>query len=254
MRQDTVIFVSLFGVSESVTRNLLCHFERLNIWNYIFLGPESDFLFDLSRRGHAVINADRISNNVKASKLMTSENSNGDELIEEISLKAYVIKKCTEYKFNCWMVEGNMLFLSSNLFLESIGTNYDFYVGKDLEVFYARSSSSAGKLVEDFLSKVVAAVESSRRHSSSSEGISFVRIAAKLLEEKGARVKSVEETSFGLSTVTSNVNQSSLEGGKKIVFWSTDVGLDEIQMRLQDLGLWLVDNDSSCTAVVCRGL
>jgi hypothetical protein len=253
-KQETVIFVSLFGVAESVTRNLICHFERLNIWNYIFLGPESNFLLDLSRRGRAVINADKIFNNVRASKWMTSQNFN-TELIKEIFVKAYVIKKCLDYRFNSWMVDGNMLFTSSDMFRESTDPSYDFYVGKGLELFYARSTSSAGKFWDDDLfSKVVGVVDSSRKGSSSSDGVSFVYIAAKLLKQKGARMKTFDDTSFGMKIGSNNVNQSSLGDGKKMVFWSTDIGLNSIQMRLQELGLWNVDSDSSCRAVVCHRL
>lgn len=250
-KQDTVIFVSLFGVSESVTRNLLCHFERLNIWNYIFLGPESNFLLDLSRRGHPVINADKIFNNVRASKWMTSQNFKS-ELIKEISVKAYIIRKCLEYRFNSWMVDGNMLFTSGDMFLDFTDPSYDFYVGKGLELFYARSTSSTEKFWDDDLfSKVVAAVS---KGSSSSDGVSFAYVAAKLLEQKGGRIKRFDETRFGMKIGTNNVTQSSLGDGKKMVFWSTGLGVNSIQMRLQELGLWILDSDSSCRAVVCHKL
>jgi hypothetical protein len=196
----------------------------------------------------------KIFNNARASKWMTSQNFNA-ELIEETFVKAYVIKKCLDYRFNSWMVDGNMLFTSSDMFRESTDPSYDFYVGKGLELFYARSTSSAGKFWDDDLfSKVVGVVDSSRKGSSSSDGVSFVYIAAKLLKQKGARMKTFDDTSFGMKIGSNNVNQSSLGDGKKMVFWSTDIGLNSIQMRLQELGLWNVDSDSSCRAVVCHRL
>jgi hypothetical protein len=252
--QKTIIVVSLFGVSESVTRNLLCHFERLNIWNYIFMGPESDFLLDLSRRGHPVINADKFLNSVGAYKSMRSQDSNA-ELIKEILMKAYVIKKCLDYRYNSWMVDGNMLFASSEMFLESIDPTFDFYVGKSLELIYVRSSSFAEKFwAGDLMSKVAVMVDSlTRKVSISRDGMDFVYIAANLLDQKGVRIKRVDETSLSMNIDTNNVNQSSLGGGKKMIFWSSELGLDLIQKRLQEIGMWIVDSDSSCIAVVCHG-
>ncbi|KAM4084071.1 hypothetical protein ACJW30_08G105600 [Castanea mollissima] len=251
--QKTIILVSLFGVSEPVTRNLLCHFERLNIWNYIFMGPESDFLLDLSRRGHPVINADKFLNSVRAYKSMTSQDSNA-ELIKEILMKAYVIKKCLEYRYNSWMVDGNMLFTSSDLFLQTVDPTVDFYVGKRLELMHVRSSSSAEKFwTGAFMSKVAETVDSlTRKASISRDGMSFVYVAANLLEQKGVRIKRVDESSLGLNIGTNNVNQSSLGGEKKMVFWSSEIVLDLIQKRLQELGMWIVDGDFSCIAVVCH--
>lgn len=251
-KQETIIFISLFGVSEVVTRNLICHFERLNIRNYIFIGPESEFLLDLSRRGHPVVNADKFLHSVRTYRSMTSQDSSA-ELIKEILVKAYVIKKCLEYRYNSWMVDGNMLSVSSELFLESIDPTYDFYVGKSFELIYVRSSSSAAKIwVDDLMSKVAAMVDSfTRKVSFSRDGNSFVYIAAKLLEQKGARMKRVDEIGFGLK-INNNVNQSSLGNGKKMVFWSAEIGMDLIQKRLQELGMWFVDSDTSCMAVVCH--
>ena len=252
--QKTIIVVSLFGVSESVTRNLLCHFERLNIWNYIFMGPESDFLLDLSRRGHPVINADKFLNSVGAYKSMRSQDSNA-ELIKEILTKAYVIKKCLDYRYNSWMVDGNMLFASSEMFLESIDPTFDFYVGKSLELIYVRSSSFAEKFwAGDLMSKVTVMVDSlTGKVSISRDGMNFVNIVANLLDQKGVRIKRVDETSLSVNIDTNNVNQSSLGGGKKMIFWPSELGLDLIQKRLQEMGMWIVDSDSSCIAVVCHG-
>lgn len=251
-KQDTVIFVSLFGHSESVIRNLLCHFERLNIWNYILLGPESHFLLDLSRRGHTVINADKFSNNIKGYKLMLSQDSNA-ELVKDTLVKAYVVKKCLEYRYNSWIVNGNTLFVNSDLFLESIDPTYDFYVGKSLELLYVRGSASAEKFwFDDILSKVPAMVDS-RKVVISRNGIGFVSVAARLFEQKHVRIKRLDEKNFIMQIGADYVNQSSLGDGKKMIFWSSEIGLDLVQMRLQELGMWILDSDSSCRAVVCHG-
>ncbi|KAL6579727.1 hypothetical protein OROMI_007751 [Orobanche minor] len=56
-REKSVILVSLYRVPEMAVRNMLCHFEGLSVHNYILVGPTSEFLFDLARRGYPVIDA-----------------------------------------------------------------------------------------------------------------------------------------------------------------------------------------------------
>jgi hypothetical protein len=146
----------------------------------------------------------KIFNNARASKWMTSQNFNA--LIEETFVKAYVIKKCLDFRFNSWMVNRNMLFTSSDMFHKSIDPSSDFYVRKGLELFYARSTSSAEKFWDDDLfSKVVGVVDSSRNGSSSSNGVSFVYIGTKLLKQKGAKIKRFGDTSFGMKIGSNNL-------------------------------------------------
>ncbi|KAJ1408312.1 Nucleotide-diphospho-sugar transferase [Sesbania bispinosa] len=235
---------------DAIIRNLLCHFERLNIRNYILMGPPSDSLFDLARRGHPVINVDQFVSSVGLYKL-TSQGSSF-ETIKGILAKAYVIKKCIENKYNTWVMDGSML-VTSDLLLESQDSNDDFCVANNLDLFYAKSSSSSEKIwANDFVSKVVAMADSLARKDSATHGsLSFVYILTKLLEQNGARIKRVDETSFGMKIGSDNVSKSSL-GDKKLVYWSTDMGLDSIQKRLEELNLWGIDSDLSCTAVVCH--
>ncbi|KAM1743015.1 hypothetical protein ACFX12_012944 [Malus domestica] len=239
-KHDTVIIVSLFGVSELAVRNLLCHFESLNIWNYVLIGPESDFVFDLARRGHPVIGTNQFLKSVGAYKLMSLQ----DSYVEMI--KVYVLKKCLESGYNAWVVDGNMLPLSSDLFVES-DPSYDFYVGKSSELFFARRSFAQNIGGDDFISKFATMANSLLVRQS----ISFGYRMAKLLEEKGVKVKSLDETSLGLMIVNSNVNES-LGDGKQMVFWSRDMASDLVQKRLQEFGIWTVDDDLSCKAVVCH--
>lgn len=250
-KQDSVFLVNLFEVSDSVARNLLCHFERLNIRNYILLGPESDFLIDLARRGHPVINVDQFIKGVGLSKF-TSQGSQF-EAIKSILAKAYVIKKCLENGYNLWVVDGNMLFLSADLFLESKDPNDDFFLASSLELLYARSSATAKKMWDDnFLSKVVSMAEDLARKSSPSLGdLSFVHVMANLLEQNGANFRKLDETTYGMKIGSANVNKSSLRD-KKLVYWSAEMGLESVQKWLKELNLWVVDQESSCTAVVCH--
>lgn len=247
-KQETVLLVSLFGASEVVIRNLLCHFERLNIWNYLLIGPHSDFLFDLARRGHAVVDADEFLHNIRAYKSMNFQDSNAR--YTEVLVKAYVIKKCLEYRYNSWIVNGNLLFVNSDLFLQSIDTTSDFFVSKSLELVHVRSSSAVQKIWTDaFLSEIAITMD---KISLPRECRSFACIVTNLLEQKrSVAIKTIDETNFG-RVEAENANQSSLEVGKKIIYWSAEPGLDVVQKRLKELSLWIIDGDSSCLAVFCH--
>ncbi|KAK9273033.1 hypothetical protein L1049_017840 [Liquidambar formosana] len=251
-KHETIVLVSLFTSSEMVIRNLLCHFERLNIWNYIFVGPKSDFLLDLARRGHPVIDADQFFNSIRASKLKGFQESSV-ELFKEILVKAYVIKKCLESRYNSWVVDGNLLFNSSDLFLDFVDPTYDFYAVKTVELFFVRGSSSVQEIwVDNFMYKVAAMVDSlMSRGSFTREDINFVHVIVKLLEQKGVRIKSIDETSIGLKIDTSSGNGTSHMDVKKMVFWSSEMAWELVQKRLEELGMWIL-HDSSCMAVVCN--
>nr|GEU56130.1 ubiquitin carboxyl-terminal hydrolase [Tanacetum cinerariifolium] len=49
-KANTLVLVSIYRSPETFIRKLLCHFERLNVRNYILMGSDySDSLLDLSR-------------------------------------------------------------------------------------------------------------------------------------------------------------------------------------------------------------
>lgn len=246
-KQETVIFVSLYEVLEMVTKNLLCNFERLNIKNFILIGAESEILVNLARRGHPVIVEDHFLRSLRTYK--ADQQDSNAQLINRILVKAHVIKKCLEYGYSCWVVDGNMLPVSSYPNIKS-DPIYDYYAGKSSELFFARSSSSARKIWGDSLmSKVAAMVDSLLSQKKST---TFVHIMAKLLEQKGLMIKSIDETAIGVNNDSDSVKQSSLGGEKNIIFWSSEMGFDFIQKRLEELGMWMLDKDLSCKAVVCH--
>jgi hypothetical protein len=246
-KRDSIFLVNLLGISDAVVRNLLCHFERLNIRNYILMGPPSDSLFDLARRGHPVINVDQVVSSIGMNKL-TSQGSSL-ETIKGIVTKAYVIKKFIENKYNTWVLDGSML-LTSDVLLESGDPKDDFCVANNLELFYAKSSPSSEKIwTNGFVSKVVAMADSLGKKDSTT--LSFVYIVTKLLEQNGASIRRVDKTSFGMKIESSGLSKSSL-GDKKLVYWSTEMELDSIQKRLEELNLWSIDSELSCTAVICH--
>ncbi|KAJ0083580.1 hypothetical protein Patl1_30096 [Pistacia atlantica] len=249
-KQETVLLVSLFGASEVVIRNLLCHFERVNIRNYLLIGPHSELLFDLARRGHPVVDADQFLQNIRAYKFMKFQDSNG-RFTNEVFVKAYVIKKCLEFRYNSWVVNGNLLFVNSDFFLQSIDATADFLVAKSLELGHIRSSSAVQKIwTDDFLFEVATMVD---KISLPRARRSFAYIVTNLLEQKGSvAIKRINETNVGMVLDAENANRSSLEVGKKLVYWSTELGLDIVQKRLKELSMWIIDGDSSCLAVICH--
>lgn len=83
-------------------------------------------------------------------------------------------------------------------------------------------------------------------------GREFVFAVEKLLEKSGVKMERVDETAFGVNINTELVNETSMEDGKKIAFWSSDLGLDVVQKNLQKWNLWIVDEEFACTAVVCH--
>ncbi|KAF7119662.1 hypothetical protein RHSIM_Rhsim13G0204200 [Rhododendron simsii] len=252
-KMKTIILVNIHKVPQTITRNLLCHFEGLNIQNYILVGPKSYFLLDLARRGHPVIDVDQFFDNVQSHKVIDVQGA-GLELIKDILVKAYVVEKTLELGYNTWVVDGNMLPVSSNMFLDVADPSYDFYAGNTFKVLLVRSSSSAKKIwVVDFIRKVVTMAESSKgKGLVSMDGRNFASVAAKVLEQRGVNFKGIEEMNFGVDLNATYLNQTSLGDGKKMIYWSFEMEMDLVRKRLEEIGMWIIDGDSSCRAVVCH--
>lgn len=165
-----------------------------------------------------------------------------------------MIKKCLDSGYNSWVIDGSIVPISSDAFSVANDPLYDFSVAKDFELLFVRSSSKAAEIwVHDFIYKVAASVKSlmgsellSREHRH------FVYFVSETLRQNGVRLKEVDEMSFGVKIGINPANQTSLGDGKKMVFWSSEVDTDYIQRGLENLGMWVVDDDSSCTAVVCH--
>ncbi|WCJ28465.1 hypothetical protein M5689_010163 [Euphorbia peplus] len=200
------MLVSISWTSDKITRNLLCHLERLNIQNYILIGPHSEFLHDLTRRGHPTIYANQLLDSMRAGKLIKLQNPSSEMV--NLIVKAYVIQKCLGYNYHSLIVDASMLLLNA----------------------------VAGEVAEGSLSR-----ESRRK-------LGFM--VAKMLEENGGRVNWVDENMVGMKISDNGVNKSSLEA-KKMVYWSME-NMDLVQKRLDELGLWVIDGDSSCKAVICH--
>lgn len=243
-KSNTIMLVNLQKASEPIVRNLLCHFERLGTGNYIFVGRTSDLLLDLARRGHPVIDVDQFYNS------MNIQHSS-KEAIKEILVIANVIKKSLELKYNFWMVDSNIVPLSSNLLLDFPDPSVNFHFGKNSECLYIKYSSASLKIwaAADFVHEVVAMADSFSFKDSVSLGNRYVQVVERLLEKYRVKYDRTGDWLFGLG---SDSNQTSLGNGKKFVSWPSDLDLQVIGQKLVQLGLWAVDNEFSCTAVVCH--
>ncbi|CAI9781322.1 unnamed protein product [Fraxinus pennsylvanica] len=250
-KNDTVIVISLYRVSETIIRNFLCHIERLNIRNYIFIGPTSHFLLDIARRGHPVIDADLFYDISELAKSFKFQKSMA-ELIKEILVEAFVTKRCLELGYSTWLLDANMIPLASDLFVNSFDQTNDFVIGKSYRLLFVRSSSPVLKIwVEDFIHEAATLVNTWRKDPVPRDS-SFFYAVEKLLRQKSIKYKSMDETQLGFDINIAEANQTSPGSVKKFAFWSSETELDIIQRQLVQLRLWVVDDESSCTAVVCH--
>ncbi|GKA08268.1 ubiquitin carboxyl-terminal hydrolase, partial [Tanacetum coccineum] len=159
----------------------------------------SNSLLDLSRRGHPVINVDRLFDSIEEFKRISFR--------KEIVVKAYVTKKALEME-----------------------------------------SSGSGIWNNHFVNEIARMPESNL--SNEEDGFGFW--AGKLLEKKGVKLQRVNEARFGVEIDTSDDNRNSLKNDTKLAFWSSNMGSELVKSRLERLGLWIIDAESICMAVICH--
>jgi WD40 repeat protein len=248
------VLVNLYGsseiVPETLVRNLLCHFERLNIQNYVFVGPNSSFLLELARRGHLVIDRDLFFDSVRTyipKKNLVSK----PETMKEFWVNIFIIKKSLQLNYNIWILGPDIIPVRNDLFLPDtlFDSNTAFYFGDDTyKVLFVRSLSSARKVLEseDFIFNAANIYEES----------GWVNSMGKLFEKHGAKKIDVEMVGVNIisSSVILNTTSPLLSAGdsNKVAFWSGKTGPVLVQKKLEELGLWILDGDSSCTAVICH--
>ncbi|KAL9992629.1 putative RNA-directed DNA polymerase [Helianthus debilis subsp. tardiflorus] len=241
-KANALVVVSVDQMSKMLTRNLLCHFARLNVWNYIFVGPDSEFLLDLARRGHPVVNVDAFFDKLKEYK--------SRKLSKENIVKALVVKKALEMKYDTWVLDHDMVPVKADFFLDSVKRNptVDFYVGNRLGLLFARSTGS-GIWNNRFVNEIAQTADPTM----SKDGGGFGFIAGKLLERKGVKLERFDEgLGFSVEINAGDDNGIVLKNDTKVVFWSSDAGSGLVQNRLESLGLWIIDSESHCKAVICH--
>ncbi|XP_057515548.1 uncharacterized protein LOC130797076 [Amaranthus tricolor] len=248
-KQKPILLISLSKSSEEVIRNLICHFERLNIQNYIFIVPnsKSDLLLDLPRRGHPMIVIEEVFDGISVGKKSSSE------LIKEITVISYVIKECLDLGFGSWVMTSNTLPLVSNPQLDSTNSIDDFYVGKSSSFFFVRSSSSSRRVWHKrFLQKFAAFMDSFvHLDSSVKKGENFVDFVEEYAVNHDLRLKIIDEIGFTLKLERVDGNQT-LPTNTKMISWSPGMNMESVHKHLEELGLWIIDDDSSCRAVICH--
>ncbi|KAL0736042.1 hypothetical protein Bca4012_012252 [Brassica carinata] len=242
-RERNVILVSLFAADKMFIRNLLCHFEKLGTRNHIFIGPSSELFYDLSRRGHPVIDADMFLDKLVKSKTSYSNSA------KEVVGNAYVVMKCLELGYSTWFFSSNALLVDKGPLLDRISSEHDFYIGESSGVLIVKSSSVTQKLWSNELLHSI--VSSATKNPSPKQGLDFIHLVKELVERNGKMTKTVETMSIAENTNANSVNQS-LGDGKPVACWSPEVDSSIIQTKLAELNLWLIDDDLSCKAVICH--
>ncbi|MFS7924622.1 putative nucleotide-diphospho-sugar transferase [Helianthus anomalus] len=241
-KANALVVVSVDQTSKMLTRNLLCHFARLNVWNYIFVGPDSEFLLDLARRGHPVVNVDAFFDTLKAYK--------SSKLSKENIVMALVVKKALEMKYDTWVLDHDMVPVNADFFLDSVKRNptVHFYFWSRLGLLFARSTGS-GIWNNRFVNEIAQTADPTM----SKDGGGFGFIAGKLLERKGVKLERFDDgLGFSVEINAGDDNGIVLKNDTKVVFWSSDAGSGLVQNRLESLGLWIIDSESHCKAVICH--
>ncbi|XP_031474276.1 uncharacterized protein LOC116246580 [Nymphaea colorata] len=236
-RDKAVIFVSLYGVAEAISRNLLCHFENLNIQNYIVLGHGDNFLYDLARRGHPVIDTEKLVLDVKRGSWNAISKQG-----KEVLVTAHVIKKSVEKGYNAWLISGNMI-PTGDQFSKSFHAKYDFATANDLELSFFKSSGS--KLLHKLIDSVIGGKLSLNK-------LSFAQLIGGFRKESGLPIKTIDVEKIAHRVTPNQGKKNDLANGRKMIFWSPDLQLTVLEGHLRQLGLWVIDEELSCTSVVCH--
>ncbi|CAN8256540.1 unnamed protein product [Cochlearia groenlandica] len=244
-REKTVILVSLYDADEIFIKNLLCHFEKLNTRNHIFLGPSSELFYDLSRRGHPVIDSDMFLD-----KLVERKPSYPNSVKDSLG-NAYVVKKCLELGYNTWVFSSNALLVDNGPLLHRINSEHDIYVGESSGILIVRSSLETQKLwSNEFLRSIASSATKKAPHLKQS--LDFIRLVKELVKQKGKRIKTFETLGIAENSIANYTLNQSLVDNKPVVRWSPEVSSSIVQTKLAELNLWLIDDDLSCKAVVCH--
>ncbi|CAM0881008.1 unnamed protein product [Alopecurus aequalis] len=246
--ENDVILISLYSVEQKIVRNLICHLEKAGTRNYIFLGDNSEFLDDLAHTGHAVIDATELLRSIKMSSSL-----NSDGLVKEILTKAYVIQYCLDLGYSLWVLDANMISLSSKLAKPS-DQSVDLFTAESVDLMFIRSSQGSKKTWNERIIPRVAdsLVSPNTDFAASLKQMSFVHILTELLENNGGvRLGKLGKGIMAMKLGPNISNRSLSDGQSKMLFWSHNMASESVQRQLQNVNLWLLDSDSSCSAVVC---
>jgi hypothetical protein len=214
--------------------------------NSIFLGDNSEFLDDLAHRGYPVIDGMKFLQSIKLSSLQGS-----DDFVKETLVKSYVIKACLDLGYNLWLLNGNMISLGNKL-IEPSDQSVDFFTADEGLMFIRSSLDLKNKWNELTMSRVKAMCTSTE-FSVSIKQKSFVHMLTEVLASSaGVRLGKLDEAIRVIELGPNTSNRSIAEDQSNVLFWSHSRASDSVQKQLENMDLWLVDSDLSCSAVVCH--
>lgn len=244
--ESTVVLVSLYSIEERFARNLICHLDKAGIMNYIFLGDNPEFLDDLAHRGYFVIDGIEFLQSIKMSSLQSS-----DDFVKEALVKSYAIKACLDLGYNLWLLNGNIISLGSKL-VEPSDQSFDLFTA-DEGLMFIRSSLDLKRNWNELTMPRVKAMCTSSDFSASTKQKSFVHMLTEVMASSGGvRLGKLDEGIKLIELGPNTSNRSISEDQSNVLFWSHSRASDSVQKQLENIGLWLVDSDLSCSAVVCH--
>ncbi|CAA0826215.1 Unknown protein [Striga hermonthica] len=250
-KNNSIILLSVYRKPEMIIRNILCHFEKLNIQNYLLIGPTSDFLLDLARRGNPVVDASEFLDFSQLAKSINYQVSTL-ELIKETLVKAYAAKKSLELGYDTWLLDASTIPISGDSFLDSFDRSSDFYLGKSTQLLFFRGSSSASKIWNDnSLYDIASLVDPLIKDSVSHDSVIF-HATEKILNKQKVKVSSVDDMQLAFDISVVHANRTLVRMKNKFIFWSSEEELDKVRRKLTELDMWVVDSDFSCTGVFCH--
>lgn len=251
-KQKPVVIVSLYRTTNKMAKNLLCHLEKINTRNVIFIGGKLDLNRDLAQRGYAVIVSEKLINSIERYKVVGSEPSRTD-IMNEILAKSIVVKKFLELGHEFWVIDGNFIPLS-DFFSELPDPTCSFFFAKSLEMVFVKKSQASLKIwADNFISKLVSsAVSVTESNFMSVDNKHFAYFARKALEDSGiVNVCSFDELKIVVKVGTDVLNKTSLNGSKMVI-WPGNLDLNSTQSWLNYMEMWLIDEDQSCVSVMCH--
>lgn len=245
--KSTVVLVTLYSIEERFARNLICHLDKAGIKNSIFLGDNSEFMDDLAHRGYPVIDGMKFLQSIELSSLQGS-----DDFVKETLVKSYMIKACLDLGYNLWLLNGNMIPLGNKL-IEPSDQSVDFFTADaDENLMFIRSSLDLKNKWNELTMSRVKEMCTSTEFSVPTKQKSFVHMLTEVLSSAGIRLGKLDEAIRVIELGRNTSNRSVSEDQSNVFFWSHSRASDTVQKQLENMDFWLVDSDSSCSAVVCH--
>ncbi|XP_059065843.1 uncharacterized protein LOC131031271 isoform X2 [Cryptomeria japonica] len=255
--QKRVVLVSLFRIPDAIVRNLLCQFKKSSIRNYILLGEKTNLLEDLARRGHATIDADQLLDDMTRVGLVDQKFSKVPDFMEAL-VYAHIIKKSLLLNYSIWLTKANIIPTEAIFSSESYLKNDAILLETDqqlrTELLYLKSSEATIQLMSNVLVKLTEKTTSSVIGDLPEGEDIFGFQVRSAITRFNFRIKLIDAslmTHVGSYTSNSSSKTSS-EPVAKVLFWPPNKDTDYVKERLTALDMWLIDDELSCTSIICH--